>query len=185
MSTNFGCGSRARACSGYVRASLAWCYLQSTLFNQIHVLQRKKDYTAASELYQSVLWAPPLAAQIVCLAGVHASGCPPGESPFLHDHRIGPRPFLPHGRHLTCIMDAPSRESPSSQAMKGYVQRSVAASVWSANIWRVSRASGFITCPTGVGSLESLPDPASSGDILPIAQLPFWASRFFCAGQTA
>ena len=66
MSTNFGCGSRARACSGYVRASLAWCYLQSTLFNQIHVLQRKKDYTAASELYQSVLWAPPLAAQI-CL----------------------------------------------------------------------------------------------------------------------
>ena len=45
MSTNFGCGSRARACSGYVRASLAWCYLQSRLFNQIHVLQRKKDYT--------------------------------------------------------------------------------------------------------------------------------------------
>ena len=110
-----------------------------------------------AELYQSVLWASPLAAQI-CLAGVHASGCPPGESPFLHDHRIGPRPFLPHGRHLTCIMDAPSRESPSSQAMKGYVQRSVAASVWSANIWRVSSASGFITCPTGVGSLESLPD---------------------------
>ena len=128
------------------------------IVNQIHVLQRKKDYTAASELYQSVLWAPPLAAQIVCLAGVHASGCPPGESPFLHDHRVRPRPFLPHGRHLTCIMDAPSRESPSSQAMKGYVQRSVAASVWSANIWRVSSASGFITCPTGVGSLESLPD---------------------------
>ena len=166
MSTNFGCGSRARACSGYVRASLAWCYLQSTLFNQIHVLQRKKDYTAASELYQSVLWAPPLAAQI-CLAGVHASGCPPGESPFLHDHRVRPRPFLPHGRHLTCIMDAPSRESPSSQAMRGLVQRSVAASVRPANIWRVSSASGFITCPTGVGSLESLPDPPSSGVILP------------------
>ena len=45
MSTNFGCGSRARACSGYVRASLVWCYLQSTLFNQIHVLQSKKEYT--------------------------------------------------------------------------------------------------------------------------------------------
>ena len=147
MSTNFGCGSRARACSGYVRASLAWCYLQSTLFNQIHVLQRKKDYTPPRRVIPKRTvgaWAPTLAAQI-CLAGVHASGCPPGESPFLHDHRIGPRPFLPHGWHLTCIMDAPSRESPSSQAVKGLVQRSVAASVWSANIWRVSNASGFIT----------------------------------------
>ena len=146
-STNFGCGSHARACSGYVRASLAWCHLQSTLFNQIHVLQSKKGVHTAAQSYTKAycgVWASPLAAKI-CLAGVHASGCPPGESPFLHDHRIGPRPFLPHGRHLTCIMDAPSRESPSSQAVKGLVQRSVPASVWSANIWRVSNASGFIT----------------------------------------
>eukprot|EP00964_Phaeocystis_antarctica_P128039 scaffold91766_cov69-Phaeocystis_antarctica.AAC.3 len=110
MSTNFGCGSRARACSGYVRASLAWFYLQSTLFNQIHVLQRKKDYTPPRRVIPKRTvgaWAPTLAAQI-CLAGAHARGRPPGESPFLHDHRIGSRPFLPHGRHLTCIMDAPS-----------------------------------------------------------------------------
>ena len=26
-------------------SSLAWCYLQSTLFNPIHVLQSKKEYT--------------------------------------------------------------------------------------------------------------------------------------------
>eukprot|EP00964_Phaeocystis_antarctica_P113634 scaffold77637_cov76-Phaeocystis_antarctica.AAC.1 len=37
-STNFGCGSRARACSGYVRASLAWCYLQEGLHRRVRVI---------------------------------------------------------------------------------------------------------------------------------------------------
>ena len=154
MSTNFG----------------YYFYLQSVIC-RVHC-STKYTYYRGRVLPKRTVGAPTGSTDLLG-PGVHASGCSPGESPFLHDHRVRPRPFLPHGRHLTCIMDAPSRESPSSQAMRGLVQRSVAASVRPANIWRVSSASGFITCPTGVGSLESLPDPPSSGAILPIAQLPF------------
>ena len=160
MSTNFG----------------YYFYLQSVICRVLfaeYIVQPNTRTTEEEGLHRCVRVIPkrtvgaPTGSTDLLGPGVHAGGCSPGESPFLHDHRVRPRPFLPHGRHLTCIMDAPSRESPSSQAMRGLVQRSVAASVRPANIWRVSSASGFITCPTGVGSLESLPDPPSSGVILP------------------
>ena len=98
------CSSCPRACSGYVRASLVWCYLQSKLFKYTCYRARRSTHRRA-ELHQSDSGASPLAAKI-CVAGVHARNRPPGKSPFLHDHLIGPRPFLPHGRHMACIIAA-------------------------------------------------------------------------------